>query len=659
MDLLQAYFYAVINMAVTASFVILMVLLTRLFLRRAPKVFSYLLWSVVGFRLICPVSFSSILSILNIRFYHNSNNSGNNSTMLYFTNITRNTNSSDITTKVLSTGASNGNIHAVNQVQNTMITPDHIMAVLWITGIAVLLVYSLFSFHKLKRRVANAVLLKDNIYQSDEIPSPFVLGILKPKIYIPFRLGELEQSYILKHEQYHIKRLDYIIKPAAFLLLMVYWFHPLVWVAFFCMCRDMEMSCDEKVLSESGIFMKKDYSLSLLSFAVNHRFPKAGPLFFGESDVKRRIKNILSFRKPRLWLMIPILIVCLITIIACAANPKANEENVIPVALKLEAPNQAGQLYDNIDSNVEDMDLTSNNITYPPSDIEKESDEKILTMDTLLQITEWNHFSLKDFSSYSNAISDKLSSEEALNAYLTFSLMYDGKSYELQVSYMKADNKIDMIRLVKNTDSDVILIYSSDSKYTVNTDIYSFLKKNIKMSDYLTYQLPEGYVDSDFIATLEYGGGSLFLKNGEMPELNENAPINWYAAGGVLLLPNSVIWDSSSPFVTFEDGRLIKGDMHVNHTGPIADPVVLNYMDEQAVLMEVSHDLYTAAEVAIAEDSKKAISEDDQTSKMYEIYFAREDGDMAYCIFLNEKYFTYDEAIAFIKTVKFTEEAFQ
>ncbi|MCL6460065.1 MAG: M56 family metallopeptidase, partial [Gorillibacterium sp.] len=195
--------------------------------------------------------------------------------------------------------------------------------ILWCIGIATLLFYSIISLIRLKRQIATAIRLKDNVFESDRIRSPFVLGFIHPRIYLPFGLSAKEQAYILKHEAYHVKRKDPLIKVFGFLLLAIHWFNPLVWLAFAWMTRDMEMSCDEKVLDRADASMAKDYSRSLLAFATNRRFPVAGPLAFGESAIGKRVKNILHFQKPKKGVTLLATTACILVIASCAFNPMA------------------------------------------------------------------------------------------------------------------------------------------------------------------------------------------------------------------------------------------------------------------------------------------------------------------------------------------------
>lgn len=196
----------------------------------------------------------------------------------------------------------------------------------WLAGLAAILLYSLFSWLRLRRTVHMAVRLQDNVYECGNISSPFVLGLFRPRIYLPFRLGEWEREYIIRHEEFHIRRKDIYVKALAFFLAAVYWFHPFVWIAFFCMGRDMEMSCDEHVLMEMGSGIKKDYSLSLLSFASNRRLHPAGPISFGEKDAKNRVKNVLGFRKPGIWAAVAGTLMILVIAAICLTNGTGGTE---------------------------------------------------------------------------------------------------------------------------------------------------------------------------------------------------------------------------------------------------------------------------------------------------------------------------------------------
>lgn len=323
---MEAIFLQILNMSITGSYIILAVMILRLFLKKAPKKYSYLMWAVCAFRLCCPVSFKNIFSIFNLRFFNMPSNSGaalehipKNIGMMNNPAVSTGLNSIDNTVNSSLPAATP--MASVNPLQIIIF----IAAVIWIIGIAALLLYSIISYIMLRVKLRNSIIYKKNVYQSDKISSPFVFGLINPKIYIPFNITENEMDYVLSHEQYHIKRRDYIIKPIAFLILVLHWFNPLCWLAFMLMSYDMEMSCDEKVLSNSKA-RSKEYSKSLLSVACVKRPPSPCPLAFGETRIKGRIKNILKYRKPKIYVSVISVILCTVAIIACASNPNKKSE---------------------------------------------------------------------------------------------------------------------------------------------------------------------------------------------------------------------------------------------------------------------------------------------------------------------------------------------
>ncbi len=212
----------------------------------------------------------------------------------------------------------------VPETVNTIQTMISICAMLWIAGVLVLLIYSLFTFYRLKRRLASAAHEKDNIYISNEIDMPFVLGLVRPKIYLPVSLSEAERDYIILHEQTHIKRLDHVFRIIGYFALLIHWFNPLVWIAFHVSNKDMEMSCDESVIKAFGDRVKRDYSTSLLTLATGRRNLGVTPLAFGEGDTKGRVKNVMNYKKPMFWVIIIALIFVIVLSFGLLANPKGD-----------------------------------------------------------------------------------------------------------------------------------------------------------------------------------------------------------------------------------------------------------------------------------------------------------------------------------------------
>lgn len=315
------------NMDITAIYVIVLVFVARAFMAKLPKKYSYALWAAVGFRLVCPVSFSWALSLFNLSFLRDLNLNG---TMTYIP--------SDI--QYAHTPKVNTGINSVNSAVNwalpegtpfASVNPIQIILFfafcLWILGMAVIFVREIYLFVKTKRLVKQAVLYKDNIYFCDNIPSPFVMDIFRPVIYIPFRMKESEMSCIICHEQYHIKRRDNIIKPLSFVLASIHWYNPFVWAAYISMISDMEKSCDEAVITALGEDIKKEYGNTLISFASNRR--NFGMLAFGEKNVRGRIKNLLYFKKRgRLTTLICILTVIIVFFVSITNGSIANTEKV-------------------------------------------------------------------------------------------------------------------------------------------------------------------------------------------------------------------------------------------------------------------------------------------------------------------------------------------
>lgn len=321
--MIENWFTTILNMGITASYVALVVIGVRLLLRKVPKVFSYILWLPVWIRLISPVSFHSDFSFFNfLKSISQTNTHG----IEYIPH--------DI--GMMKEPTVDVGINAINRVINSSLpktTPIAsvnsmqiiigIASMIWILGIGILLVYSISSYIKIAINIRTATLVKDNIFETDRITTPFVWGITKPRIYIPIGLSEDEFTHVLAHEQIHIKRRDNIAKPLAFIILVIHWFNPIIWLSFILMSRDMEMSCDESVIKQMGNSNKKSYSNSLLSLSVKRSGLLIGsPLAFGESNTKSRIKNILNYKKPTFWVMICTIVIMSGLLLSLMANPK-------------------------------------------------------------------------------------------------------------------------------------------------------------------------------------------------------------------------------------------------------------------------------------------------------------------------------------------------
>lgn len=324
---METLFLKVLSMSATAAVVILVVLLARLLLRKAPKVFSYALWAVVLFRLLCPFAIQNPWSLTpSIQVEP----AGEGLNMVEF-NVER----VEVVIRVDDSPAgrpgsipsnvpAGPSVHPDDAVQAVTSVPSVLAAVsiVWLTGAAILLGYSALSLLRLRRKLVGSVPLEGekDVRLADHIPSPFVLGLFRPNIYLPSDLPEGERDYILLHERTHIRRCDHLFRALAWLALAIHWFNPLVWLAFYLAGRDMEMSCDETVLRKMGRDVRADYSTSLLRLSTGERLP-AGPLAFGAGDPTSRIKNVLSYKKPALWVIVIALIGVLCAGAALATSP--------------------------------------------------------------------------------------------------------------------------------------------------------------------------------------------------------------------------------------------------------------------------------------------------------------------------------------------------
>lgn len=312
---MEAVFLKIINMSITASWLILAVILLRLLLKKAPKWITGVLWGFVAIRLVVPFSLESVFSLIpsaepipqNILTAESpSINSG-------FPVL------NEMINPILSDSLTPNAAASVNPVQIVMF----IASVIWIIGVLGMLLYTLISYLRIHSKVREAVQLKESIWICDHISTPFILGIFRPRIYLPSSMNEADMEFVVSHEKAHLKRKDHIWKPLGFLLLAVYWFNPLLWVAYILLCKDIELACDEKVLRQLGTEMKKPYSNALINCSVPRKMISACPLAFGETGVKERVKGVLSYKKPAFWIIIAAVVVCIVTAICLLTNPKS------------------------------------------------------------------------------------------------------------------------------------------------------------------------------------------------------------------------------------------------------------------------------------------------------------------------------------------------
>ena len=330
-------FLKIINMSISASWLILAVLILRLVLKKAPKWVNVLLWGIVAVRLICPLSFESTLSLIP------------------------SSETIPLDIEMAAKPTIDSGVPAINSVVNPVLSsfapPQHVLTsanplqiwipilnIIWLIGVGALLLYTAVSYGRLCRKVDTAVRYKDNIFQSENVSSPFVLGIIKPRIYLPFNMNGQDLEHVVAHEQAHIRRKDHWWKPLGFLLLTIHWFNPFVWAAYILFCSDLELACDESAVKKLNPQERKDYSYALLSCSMQRRLVTVCPLAFGEVGVKKRVKEILNYKKPTFWVVLAAVVVCVIVAVCFLTNPKQGTTTTILLT------NEAGKSENGVDA---------------------------------------------------------------------------------------------------------------------------------------------------------------------------------------------------------------------------------------------------------------------------------------------------------------------
>lgn len=330
-------FLKLVNLSISASWLILAVLVLRVVLKKAPKWVMPLLWGVVALRLVCLFSIESALSLIPSAETIPSEIVTETREPVLYEQATL-----DIVTNPTLPSAAEVPVGVSRQQAQV---DFNIYSVLWLAGMAALLVHALVSAGKLKRKLATAILLRDNIYESEFVDSPFVFGVVKPNIYLPMHMDEGTAAYVIAHECAHLARRDHWWKVLGYLVLALHWFNPLVWVAYILFCRDIELACDEKVVRGLDGAARADYSQALLSCAAPKRAVAACPLAFGEGNIKTRVKSALHYKKPAFWVAAAAVLAVVIVAVCFLTNPRSERGSLV-WAQKLNAADVASiELY--------------------------------------------------------------------------------------------------------------------------------------------------------------------------------------------------------------------------------------------------------------------------------------------------------------------------
>lgn len=567
--MLKNIFVYLLHNSIAVCVVILTVFAVRLFLRRAPKKYSYILWSIVGIYLLCPIRLSSPISIYSLinnvsdtflehhslplnaknfadknKTYNEKNQKTKDSNKSKFDNVSS-------TNKNQKTKQNQNNTAGIENISQSLTVTT--TAYIWLCGCIVLLVRNLFLIWRTKQTVLMAIRRKDNIYESECISTPFVLGIVRPKIYIPFNLSEQEREYILKHEQYHIRRKDQIIKICAYILCVIYWFQPLIWFAYFVMIRDMEMSCDEYVLKNSKSDIRAAYSTSLLKLATKTGDFNAGLPAFGESDIRKRVKNIMKFNAKKKWVSVVAAIAVVIVGVSCltkaAVKTDANKPDKIIAEKKIGSDNNKMTYGDKIDNNIKAADTSKNEKAVDNIKDNSTADETDMDSDDIVPITK-NIYSIDKINKSGNplAVSILKKVRQAFPKEVYQEMMWHGKMYLAEFKqgdiscsitnknkadnlyldlYFNGDGTLESMlnqstvrnvkKIDKNTEINKIVEFAkvflnSDVIYTDNKDSKNN-KKSSKAVLITEGKLPERYDSSGCLSAYKDNHGNAYLFN--------------------------------------------------------------------------------------------------------------------------------------------------
>ena len=312
---MSGIFLKLLNLSISASWLVLVVLALRLVLKRAPKWVNVLLWGMVALRLMLPFSIESALSLIPSAETVSPE-------VVQFDPAPTITSGVEFIDNAVNPSLSESFAAAPLASVNPLYVWTYLAGWVWLIGLAAMLAYALVSYLRLRRRVSASIPLRENIYVCDEVPSPFILGIVRPRIYLPSALDEAQRGSVLSHERAHLARRDHWWKPLGFALLAVYWFNPLLWLAYTLLCRDIELACDERVLRGMDAGQIKDYSSALLACSVPRRMIAACPLAFGEVGVGARVKNALRYKKPAFWVVAVSVVVCTVVAVCFLTNPE-------------------------------------------------------------------------------------------------------------------------------------------------------------------------------------------------------------------------------------------------------------------------------------------------------------------------------------------------
>lgn len=574
----------ILNNAWASSLFIVAVILVRLMIKKAPKWIPCALWGLVAVRLLLPFRIESVLSLVpsaapipsNIEYSPVPHiDSG-----IPIINQTMN--------PMLESSLAPQPVTSVNPLQILLF----VAGIVWIAGMVGMLAYALISYVVLRRKVAASKELEKNVFVCDDIVSPFILGIIRPGIYLPSGLSAMARECVLEHERAHLKRRDHFWKPFGFGILSIYWFHPLCWIAYILLCKDIELACDEKVTRDKDKQWKADYCQALLDCNVKRRLIVACPVAFGEVSVKDRVKLVLNYKKPAFWVIVAAIVISAVTAVCFMTSPKENKN--------------------------------------------------LLTLDKLEKIcnsAEWTRSQAVEGIEYWKQF-DNLKMEEnripgAVTSLYRCEFEKNGTVYELQISFWPKWGDIESVLLYNMEVKDCIRLYTGGTG-TTDTDITGFLSRKYDILSEIgvtsvtcsKLKSPVSFEKYEMELFLNFSGNMFVAEDYDAPKHGNILPKSWWALGGVGVCPEEYCRDLE----VFADGRLTEYQYHGNH---MSSEKVMEFTTSRfgGCLYEYELELFTATETSYG------------TSRYWVAFFTEGPGKPVYMMYFNRDYFSREEVL--------------
>ena len=650
-------FTKLLNMSLTASILVLIIMVLRVVLKKAPKKYICILWFLVAFRLICPFSISSSFSVYNVL----QSNTVSNGQIEYF-EYNGKTEKPQLTFEL--PALTKDDFSSDNRTVGTKTLGIYMPAVayIWVFGVIAMAAYALISYSTVRKKIRASIKRNDNIYVCDEINSPFILGIIRPRIYLPSGITEEVRENVIAHEKAHIRRHDFIWKPLGFALLSVYWINPVMWVAYIFLCRDIEAACDEKVISKMDRAHIAGYSQALLVCATQRRMITACPIAFGETDVKGRIRNVLSYKKPAFWIICISVLICIVVAVCFLTNPekdKGNGEVVFGTYAKNDSMENPMFSWSGLTINEDGT------FTFSPSVISSYMGAGTWTVEG--DYVTFNDIGMGDNRKEVFRYGDgKLYYEADKSASDSMWGLDDGAEYVLQTE----DAPGYPVSLISNNGYYWLSAEREefwDKKYEKAKDdvlpcfaIRNIDYKSLAEVDYMFTKVPERYrsdLDSkrntekgnavsygEYTDELVFNFGGKFFSSDDYkePAHGDGAPEGWYALGGEGVFCNDPYFSERE---TFLDGKLIAYNYLDNHSD-YKKIKLFSTGGFSCCMYQYSFDLFTAAEL---EKNPNA----DPTSEYWVVFYTEGEDKPLYMKYFNCDYFSQEQAVENILTDRF------